>query len=76
MIDFALALLVMSVVLNVCLLVSYRRQSERARRLERDRRISELERDLRIGLPAVPGQRLAHLAGVMLGLWLRERWPR
>jgi hypothetical protein len=77
MLGFALALLVLSVVLNGCLLAGYRQQSERARRLERDKHVAELERELLPALPRLPGDgSLAHVLGVIAGIWLRERYRR
>jgi hypothetical protein len=62
-----------------CLFAANREQAERIRRLERDRRIGELERDLAVNFPALPASgsyTLAHVVGALLRVWLREKYRR
>jgi len=75
-----LVILTVSTALNVFLLACYRGESERNRRLERDRRIDELERDLLPAVRSMPDLRelspLMRLAAAVVGVWAADRIRR
>jgi hypothetical protein len=72
-------LAVISIITNISLLIVNRDQAAQLRRVERDRHITELERELQMNLPAMlgePGRGLAAMVGLVVGVWLRERYRR
>ena len=71
-------LLIISAGLNVALFASHRQQSGRIRQLERDRHIGELERDLRMDLPALASDTspLVRVTGALIGIWLANYYRR
>lgn len=76
LISIVAILAVISIITNISLLIVNRDQAAQLRRVERDRHIVELERELHMNLPATlePGPGLAATLGLVLGVWLRERY--
>lgn len=79
---FTIVLLLASIVINVTIVTLYRQQESKLRRIERDKRIEELEKELRISLPSLAaGDNLSWsgLIRALAGIWAvsqmrQRRW--